>query len=297
MAFPTDSLLSWYEQFARDLPWRAPGTGAWPVLVSEVMLQQTPVRRVLPAWTAWMRRWPTPGDLAAATPGEAVRQWDRLGYPRRALRLHACAVALCEHHDGRVPADVDALLALPGIGPYTARAVAVFAHGQRHPVVDTNVRRVVARAVLGQGEAAPPSAVRDHATVTALLPESPAAAARFSVALMELGALVCTSRVPRCSECPLSAGCAWRLAGSPAYDGRTLRPLGAPPASRRSFAGSDRQVRGLLMAVLREAEAPVPRARLDLVWPDAAQRDRALHGLVTDGLAEPVGTDLFALPS
>src|SRR4051794_27389777 len=135
-------LLDWYERAARDLPWRSPGTGPWGVLVSEVMLQQTPVTRVRPVYAAWLERWPTPSALAAESPGAAVRMWGRLGYPRRALRLHACAVALRDRYGGEVPAHVDALLGLPGIGEYTARAVAAFAFGQRVPVVDTNVRRV-----------------------------------------------------------------------------------------------------------------------------------------------------------
>ncbi|MGH8860732.1 MAG: A/G-specific adenine glycosylase, partial [Jatrophihabitantaceae bacterium] len=165
-----DPVAEWYLGAARELPWRAPGVDAWSVLVSEVMLQQTPVTRVLPAWTGWLQRWPRPADLAAEPPGEAVRMWGRLGYPRRALRLHACARMIVERFGGRVPCEIDELESLPGIGAYTARAVAVFAHGRRHPVVDTNVRRVVARAVLGQADAGRPSAGRDHAAVEALLP-------------------------------------------------------------------------------------------------------------------------------
>ena len=282
------TVSQWYTRSARELPWRVAGVGAWPVLVSEVMLQQTPVARVLPAWTAWLQRWPTPSALAAAPAGEAVRMWGKLGYPRRALRLHECARAVVERHGGEVPADVEALLRLPGIGAYTARAVAVFAYGRRHPVVDTNVRRLIARAVLGQGDAAPPSPARDHAAVEALLPADHAAAARASIAFMELGALVCTARAPRCGRCPLATTCAWRLAGSPPYTGRTVRP--------QRFAGTDRQVRGLLLDVLRAADGPVSKAALDVVWPDAVQRERALDGLVADGLLDPRADDLYALP-
>ncbi len=144
-----DRAIRWYEAAARDLPWRRTGTSAWAVLVSEVMLQQTPVARVEPVWTEWLRRWPSPAALAAEPAGEAIRAWGRLGYPRRALRLHECARALVDRHGGQVPSDVDALLALPGVGGYTARAVAAFAFGQRHPVVDTNVRRLIARAMSG----------------------------------------------------------------------------------------------------------------------------------------------------
>src|SRR3954464_12891716 len=164
------AVTAWCAGAARDLPWRSPGTTPWAVLVSEVMLQQTPVARVLPAYEAWLERWPAPAALAADAPGEAVRMWGRLGYPRRALRLHACAVALRDRHGGELPADVSALLELPGVGEYTARAVAAFAFGRRVPVVDTNVRRVVARAVAGQGAAGPPRPGRDHAAVAALLP-------------------------------------------------------------------------------------------------------------------------------
>jgi A/G-specific adenine glycosylase len=284
-----EPLLTWYAANARDLPWRAPGVGAWPVLVSEVMLQQTPVRRVLPVWTAWLDRWPTPAALAAATPGDAVRQWGKLGYPRRALRLHACAVELTARFGGDVPADVEALHSLPGIGAYTARAVAAFAYGRRQPVVDTNVRRVVARAVTGQGGAGPPSTARDLTAVTGLLPTEPTRAARFSVALMELGALVCTARMPKCAQCPLADRCAWQRAGAPPYAGPRVRP--------QRFAGTDRQVRGLLLDVLRGSPAPVGKPALDLTWPDRAQRDRALDGLVADGLVDPLPDGRYALPA
>ena len=206
-------LTAWYAYAARDLPWRAAGISPWAVLVSEVMLQQTPVARVEPVWRAWVLRWPTPAALAAEPTGEAVRAWGRLGYPRRALRLHGAATAVVERHGGALPNTVAELLALPGVGDYTARAVAVFALRQRHPVVDTNVRRVVARAVEGAADA--PVTRRDLTTVLALLPADPEAAATTSVALMELGALVCSARAPRCGSCPLLARCAWVLAGRP----------------------------------------------------------------------------------
>jgi A/G-specific adenine glycosylase len=284
-----DPLLRWYDRAARDLPWRDPDADPWAVLVSEIMLQQTPVSRVLPAYEAWLRRWPDPSALAADSPGEAVRMWGKLGYPRRALRLHECAGVLVERFGGEVPCDVDALLSLPGIGAYTARAVSAFAFGQRAAVVDTNVRRTVARAVAGQGAAGSPSTARDLAAVDALLPEEPAVAARFSAALMELGALVCTARAPRCGDCPIADICAWRLAGSPAYD----RPVARP----QRFTGTDRQVRGLLLDVLRAGDGPVPRAALDAVWADPVQRDRALGALIIDGLIDPLPDGRFALPS
>jgi A/G-specific adenine glycosylase len=282
-------LLAWYARQARDLPWRAADATPWAVLVSEVMLQQTPVARVRPAYDAWLARWPTPAALAAAEPGDAVRMWGRLGYPRRALRLHAAAVQICARHDGSVPADVADLEALPGVGAYTARAVAAFAFGQRVPVVDTNVRRVVARAVAGYGAAAPPAAARDQAAVESLLPADPATAAEFSVALMELGALVCVAGQPHCAVCPLAAQCAWRRSGCPPYDGQR--------AKVQAFAGTDRQVRGLLMAVLREAAGPVHKPALDVVWADPAQRERALDSLLADGLAVRTATGRYSLPA
>lgn len=271
-------LLGWYDAEQRDLPWRRPGTAPWPVLVSEVMLQQTPVRRVLPAFSAWLERWPTPADLAREPAGEAVRAWDRLGYPRRALRLHAAAAAITERHGGRVPDTLAELLALPGIGAYTARALLAFAFRQRVPVVDVNVRRVVARAV--EGRALGPAAVSaaDLRLVETLLPEEPEEAATVSVALMELGALVCTATRPRCAACPLVDACAWVAAGRPPHDG--------PLRVAQPYAGTDRQVRGRLLAVLRGADAPVAADALAAVWDDAVQRDRALAGLVADGLAQ-----------
>ncbi len=164
------ALIDWFAASARDLPWRRPDCTAWGVLVSEIMLQQTPVARVEPIWHEWLARWPTPAALAAASQGEVLRAWGKLGYPRRALRLHEAATAIAAEHGDVVPSDVDTLLSLPGIGAYTARAVAAFAYRRRCPVVDTNVRRVIARAVHGAGDAGPPSTARDMADVEAILP-------------------------------------------------------------------------------------------------------------------------------
>jgi A/G-specific adenine glycosylase len=279
-------LLSWYEREQRDLPWRRPGVTPWQVLVSEFMLQQTPVARVEPVWLAWVARWPTPSATAAASAADVLRAWGKLGYPRRAKRLHECATVIATEHGDTVPADVETLLSLPGIGAYTARAVACFAYRQRVPVVDTNVRRVVARAVHGRADAAASSSPRDLADVEALLPEDDAAP-QFSVALMELGATVCTARSPRCGLCPLSV-CAWRAAGFPAATG---------PARRvQKYAGTDRQVRGRLLDVLRDNDSPVTRAELDVAWlDDTAQRDRALDSLLVDGLVEQTADGRFAL--
>lgn len=285
-------LPAWFAQVTRPLPWRTPDCSAWGVLVSEVMSQQTPVTRVAPQWVAWMERWPTPADLAAASPAEVLRAWDRLGYPRRALRLQEAAAVIAAQHDNVVPTDVDALLALPGIGDYTARAVACFAYGQRVPVVDTNVRRVRTRLIAGEF-LQPAAKKRDLADVERLLPADPALAATVSIALMELGSLVCTARAPRCDHCPLQDVCAWQLAGCP-------QPSEAELASAKrrvqKFAGTDRQVRGLLMAVLREADSPVEQQVLDAVWEDAPQRSRALHSLLIDGLAEQDSEGRFHLP-
>lgn len=271
-------LNRWFADAARPLPWRAAEVSPWAVLVSEFMLQQTQVARVVPRWEAWIARWPTPASLAAEPPAEAVRAWDRLGYPRRALWLHRAAVEIVERHGGEVPSALDDLLALQGVGPYTARAVAAFAFGKRHPVVDTNTRRVIARAVLGQSESGPPSTARDLAAMSALLPESDAAARMFNAAAMELGATVCTARSPRCDACPIAESCAWRAAGFPVYRGPRR-------AVQSRFEGSDRQVRGLVMRELRAAHRPVARGELEGLWPDAAQLERAIASLVGDGLA------------
>ena len=279
-------LIAWFDAEARELPWRVPGTTPWGVLVSEVMLQQTPVHRVVDLWTEWLARWQTPSSLAAETPGTVVRAWGKLGYPRRALRLHATATAITAQHGDVVPAEVDVLLTLPGIGAYTARAVAAFGYGRRVPVVDTNVRRVVARAMHGLADSRAPSTTRDLSDVASMLPKTQPA--RFSAALMELGAVVCTARRPRCADCPVTGECAWVRAGRPT-DTAAARPV-------QRYAGTDRQVRGLLLDVLRGAADPVSRARLDVVWHDAPQRDRCLASLVVDGLVQHTADGRFALP-
>jgi A/G-specific adenine glycosylase len=280
--------LEWYDRHARDLPWRRPDATPWGVLVSEIMLQQTPVARVLPVYLEWLARWPRPSDLATETAGEAVRRWGRLGYPRRALRLHATAASVVTRHGCEVPSSYDELIALPGVGSYTAAAVATFAFGARHAVLDTNVRRVLARAVSGQEQPAPHLRAAERALAEALVPDEPAVAARWAVAVMELGALVCTAREPRCADCPLLGRCTWQSDGQPKYDGRRRPPQG--------FAGTDRQVRGLLMAVLVDAPGPVPALALEQVWADAVQRGRALAGLLDDGLLVALDDGRFALP-
>jgi len=260
------------------------------VLVSEVMLQQTPVARVEPVWAQWLQRWPTPAALADDAPGEAVRAWGRLGYPRRALRLHAAASAVTARHGGQVPRDLAELRALPGVGAYTAAAVATFAFGARCEVVDTNVRRVHARAVTGVAQPAPALTAAENALAVALLPDDAASAARWAVAGMELGALVCTARAPRCGGCPVLDLCAWQRAGAPPD------ALAGSPARRgQPWAGTDRQVRGRLLAVLRDVQGPVAGEGLAAAWDDDRQRARCLGSLVADGLVEAVPGG-YALP-
>lgn len=282
------SVTAWYAASARDLPWRRPGVGAWPVMVSEFMLQQTPVARVLPAYQAWLDRWPTPSALAAASPADALRQWGRLGYPRRAIRLHESASVITIRHGGEVPDSIPELLALPGVGSYTAAAVASFAFGQRHAVLDTNVRRVLARLITGREFPVSSVSVAERALAESLLPPADdRQAATWSVALMELGAMICTATRPSCQDCPLAAQCAWRRSGS---------PPGVPPRPAKRYEGSDRQCRGQLLAVLRDASGPVRVATLAAAWADGAQRERVLAGLIQDGLAVKRGADLIGLP-
>ncbi|WRH26303.1 A/G-specific adenine glycosylase [Arthrobacter sp. JZ12] len=264
------------------------------------MLQQTPVSRVLPVWTEWMERWPSPADLAAAPSGDALRYWGRLGYPRRALRLHAAATAVVVEHGGVVPSSYDELLALPGVGTYTAAAVAAFAFGRRETVVDTNIRRVHARLVGGAALPAPTLTAAETRRAAALLPDDDADSVRWNVSVMELGALVCTARTPDCERCPVLDRCAWVAAGKPAP---TYVPKG------QAWAGTDRQVRGAIMHILRHTEHPVPRQlihhrpvdlhlggpahgasvgfeKLHALNAPPEQLERALNGLLTDGLAE-----------
>lgn len=243
------------------------------MLVSEVMLQQTPVSRVAPVYQRFLARWPRPGDLAAEPVGEVIRAWGRLGYPRRAVRLHQAAGVIATQHGGEVPHDRSALRDLPGVGEYTAAAVAAFAYDQPVAVLDTNVRRVLARVVAGR--ASPPAHLTntERAVAQQLVPST--GAGRWAVAVMELGALVCTSGSPACEACPVARDCAWLAAG---------RPESERARRRQPFVGTDRQVRGLLMAVVRESDSPVAPARLEAVWADAEQRQRALASLLADGL-------------
>ncbi|QWZ10643.1 A/G-specific adenine glycosylase [Nocardioides panacis] len=252
------------------------------------MLQQTPVARVLPVYERWLDEWPRPADLAAVPTGAAVRAWGRLGYPRRALRLHAAATAIVERHDGVVPEEYADLVALPGVGDYTAAAVASFAYRRRHVVLDTNVRRVLARTVSGVEFPANAVTRAERDLASGLLPDDGPTAAAWAVATMELGATVCVAASPRCAACPVTELCAWRRAGYPAYDG--------PPRRGQAYDGTDRQCRGRLLGVLRDSHEPVPHRRLVEAWPGEEQRERCLQWLVADGLVAQVGADAYALP-
>jgi A/G-specific adenine glycosylase len=256
-------------------------------MVSEFMLQQTPVQRVRGPWQEWLERWPTPAALAAATPADAVRAWGRLGYPRRALRLHQAARMITNDFGGQVPEDRESLLRLPGVGSYTAAAISSFAYGHREIVLDTNVRRVLARIEFGVAFPGSVHTTRERALAEEFAPRRPRRAARWAVASMELGALVCRARKPLCGACPVQDLCAWRRAGNSAWTG--------PPRRRQTYAGTDRQCRGALLALLRSSDDPVEDQQLKSAWHDVAQRQRALASLVQDGLVVPVGSG-WSLP-
>ena len=285
VAFAT-AVQQWYDDARRDLPWRAHDASPWSIVVSEFMLQQTPVARVLPVWHEWVSRWPTPAALAAEPAGAAVRAWGRLGYPRRALRLHATAVAIVADHDGRVPSSYDDLRALPGIGDYTAAAVAAFAFDARVAVLDTNVRRVYRRVFDGTDDMVATPTAAERAAALARVPAT--RPGRYAVTVMELGALVCTARGPRCGVCPVAEQCRWRAAGAPAA--RSTRRV-------QRYEGTDRQARGRVLALLRDGADPVAATDVDRVWPDARQRARAIDGLVADGLVEVLSDGRLRLPS
>lgn len=288
-------LDEWFRAQARPLPWRAPGTTPWAVLLSEIMSQQTQVARVIPKWQEFLERWPTPADLAAASDAEVIRAWDRLGYPRRAVRLRALAEAIRDRHAGEVPDTVEELLALPGIGPYTAGAVAAFAFGVPAQVVDTNVRRVVARHRFGHAEAWAPSVARDTAAWNEVTQAVPAPlVVSLAQNSMELGALVCTARTPACERCPIAEQCAWRAEGYPAADDSL--PKRKPQAR---YAGSLREMRGMLLAELRE-HAEHSEAELRAMHTTAGTEDprfeTALESLITDGLVVRSSKGSLQLP-
>ena len=276
-----EAICAWFDANGRDLPGRRPGTSAWGVLVSEVMSQQTPMSRVIGPWHEWMNRWPTPDDLAEEDSGEAVAAWGRLGYPRRALRLHSCAVAIATEHDGVVPNSYDELVALPGIGDYTASAVVSFAFGGRATVLDTNVRRLIARAESGIANC-PTSVTRAERVVAdALVPDEDVRAAKWAVASMELGALVCTARSPQCEVCPIRDSCRWVIDG---------KPDNAPARRGQPWKGTDRQCRGVIMDVVRNSPRGVKVQMALSAWPEPDQASRCLESLLDDGLVHRRGS-------
>ena len=270
---PVTVVVAWFEANKRDLPWRDPKVTAWGILVSEFMLQQTQVDRVAPKWLAWMDLWPTPGALALAPLSDVLRAWQGLGYPRRAMRLHATAQRIISEFDGIVPSTPSELLSLPGVGHYTAAAIAAFAFQQPTVVLDTNIRRVIARAWSAQAMPTAHLTQREVAFASDLVREHDGA--QWSAAVMELGALICTSRAPKCDQCPIQASCAWLAAGQP--DNAPVR------RKQPTFAGSDRQARGVLLRTVSEAHV-APVSAIESAWADALQREKAMTSLINDGL-------------
>ncbi|MGA1783826.1 MAG: A/G-specific adenine glycosylase [Pontimonas sp.] len=272
-------LRQWYRENHRDLPWRHPDTTPWAILVSEVMLQQTPVSRVIPAWTGWLARWPTADALATAPLGDVLQQWGRMGYPRRAKNLHRTAQIVSSEFGGELPRDINELLALPGIGDYTARAIACFAYNQPHPVVDTNVKRVIARVVDGVAAAGHWSIRQGLENVHQAM-EADSDVDDYCLnqkALMELGALICTARSPQCELCPLASACRWRALDFP-LDEKVL------PRTQAKYEGSDRQVRGLILSLLRDSPGDHSAEEIAQLWHSPGQLTRALRSLIDDGL-------------
>ena len=276
-------ILTWFSEHKRDLPWRK--STPWGVLVSEIMLQQTPVVRVLPIWEEWMRRWPTPADLASAQKSEVITRWGRLGYPRRALRLHECAVVITRDFGGTIPDNENQLRSLPGIGEYTAAAVCAFAFGQRSLVLDINIRRLFARHQ--DGVETPTSAItkRERATRAELIPEKNPHI--WAAATMELGAVICTAKNPQCGRCPIAATCRWRSLDYPKSD---------QPKRTQMWHGTDRQCRGVIVQALRE-NSELTKSKIMQLWDVPSQVEKALLTLLDDGLIETHARNRFRLPT
>ena len=275
-------VLAWYKKNKRDLPWR--NTDAWGVLVSEIMLQQTPVARVLPIYIEWMKRWPTPAALAAATPAQIITAWGRLGYPRRALRLHECAKVISEKYKGRIPDTQSELRELPGIGDYTSAAIIAFAFEGRSLVLDINIRRVFARVIDGieVPTAAPTKSERQEREK--LIPSKNPHV--WAAATMELGALICTAKNPKCGQCPLADQCIWRSLDYPLSD---------QPKRTQSWHGTDRQCRGVIVQALRENPA-LSKKEIMQLWDVPSQVEKALLTLLEDGLLVEQKGQRFSLP-
>ena len=275
-------VLAWYKKNKRDLPWR--NTDAWGVLVSEIMLQQTPVARVLPIYIEWMKRWPTPAALAAATPAQIITAWGRLGYPRRALRLHECAKVISTKYKGRIPDTESELRELPGVGDYTSAAIIAFAFEGRSLVLDINIRRVFSRVI--DGIELPPSSPTksERNEREKLIPaKNPHV---WAAATMELGALICTAKKPKCGQCPLADQCIWRSLDYPISD---------QPKRTQSWHGTDRQCRGVIVQALRENPALKKKEILQL-WDVPSQVEKALLSLLEDGLVVEQKGQRFSLP-
>jgi len=271
------AVLRWGAQHRRDLPWRTT-RDPWLVLVSEVMLQQTQADRVVGPYGRFVERFPTPAACAAAEPADVVRAWAGLGYNRRAVFLHRTATAVVERHGGAVPDDLTSLLALPGVGAYTARAVLVFAFEADVGVVDTNVARLLARAVAGR----PLRPAEAQSLADRLAP--PGRSWAFGQSLFDLGARHCTSRRPDCTGCPVRTRCAWAARDWSLPDPATGSAATSRPQSR--FEGSDRQGRGRLVATLRQRSVARDDVPAIAGWPaDPERAGRAAATLVTDGLA------------
>ena len=282
MSFLEKEITSWFAANKRDLPWR--NSNAWGVLVSEFMLQQTPVVRVLPKWNEWMERWPTPHDLSTASTAEVITAWGRLGYPRRALRLHECAKIISTEYAGAVPESEEVLKTLPGVGEYTAAAIAAFAYGARTLVLDINIRRLFSRAIDGIEAPRPNLSNLERAARAELIPEKDPHI--WAAATMELGALVCTSRNPSCDQCPLTSICEWKAAGYPASD---------QPRKTQAWHGTDRQCRGVIVQALRE-NASLSTREIHKLWGEQSQVEKALSTLLKDGLISLNSGSRYSLP-
>lgn len=276
-------IVSWFKKNKRDLPWR--NTTPWGVMVSEYMLQQTPVNRVLPKWDEWMKRWPTPKDLAKASPAQVITAWGRLGYPRRALRLHAAAQIMAEDFNNQVPEDPATLQTLPGIGEYTAAAIGAFAFEKQTLVMDVNIRRLLTRIIDGNEHPKPAPTSREKASRLALQPSKNAHI--WAAATMELGALVCTSKNPNCEKCPVIGQCNWRKNGYPKTD--LVR-------KSQDWHGTDRKCRGTIVQALRENESLTENA-IKKLWPDESQVEKALTTLQEDLLIEAMPRKRYRLPA
>ncbi|CAB4711835.1 unannotated protein [freshwater metagenome] len=275
-------IINWFKRNKRDLPWR--DTSAWGVMVSEFMLQQTPVNRVLPKWIEWMERWPTPSDLAQATPAQVITAWGRLGYPRRALRLHAAAAIIAQDFNNEVPNNAETLQLLPGIGEYTAAAIAAFAFEEATLVMDVNIRRLLTRVIDGEEHPKPAATAREKSSRQALMPNNNAHI--WAAATMELGALVCTSSHPKCELCPVISQCNWRKNGYPKTD--LLR-------KSQDWHGTDRKCRGTIVQALRENESLTENA-IKKLWPDESQVEKAIKTLLEDQLIQAIPRNRYRLP-